>query len=263
MTSLSATVAAPEPGGAKERTATNILKRLATEAGLRARGEDGHRKRPSMEDMEKELMLYVKRGKAALQEEEPSVASDPPTRAVSREASTASPAPESTEPRFTAAQLKHAPKHVAKFPEGVPQLCGQVIKGPGNAGPEFIVIGRRTSCPTNSVLCVKHAEAEAALKDSTHVIAKEAYEGKAIDVVVAAAGMSLDCLRQYRVRTLGPTHGLSVKDMTTPLTVKCFFGLRQCVVYDIKKLGQAPVVVQECATGKALWNVDASCIRRA
>ena len=51
--------------------------------------------------------------------------------------------------------------------------------------------------------------------------------------------------------------------MTTPLPVKVFFGVRQCVIYDIKKLGRAPVVVQECTMGKTLWNVDASCIRRA
>ena len=262
MVSSSAAVAAPGTGSVKERTATNILKRLATEAGLRERGEDGHRKRPSLEDVERELMVCVKKGRAALEEARLGVASDPPTRAVSRETSTASPTPESTGPTFTAAQLKHAPKHVSRFPEGVPQLCGQVVKD-GNSNPKFMVVGLRTSCPTNSVLCVKYAEAKAALADSAHVIAKEAYESKALDVVVEGVGMSLDCLRQYRVRTLGPTHGLSIEDMTTPLTVKCFFGMRQCVVHDIKKLGKAPIVVQECTTGKTLWNVDASCIRRA
>ena len=147
---------------------------------------------------------------------------------------------------------------------GFPRAC--LSSGAGGQGRQLNQVhGGRPAhvVPNNSVLCVKYAEAKAALGDSAHVIAKEAYESKALDVVVEGVGMSLDCLRQYRVRTLGPTHGLSIEDMTTPLTVKCFFGMRQCVVHDIKKLGKAPIVVQECTTGKTLWNVDASCIRRA
>lgn len=246
----------------KEKVALEILKKLAAEAGMRARDEKGHRKRPNLDEMQAELMRYVKRGKAAF-DADANEALLGPSLAVSREASSASTAAAQREDNgfaagFLPSQLKNAPKHVAKFPDGVPQLCGTVVGDP----PKWVVIGSRTSCPTNSVLCVRHNEAILGLKDSTHVFAREAYECKAIDTVMAESGMPLDYLRQYRVATYGPSHGVSVADMKTPMKVKVFFGVRECVVYDVKKLGKAPIVVQETGLHKSMHHVDSGCIRR-
>ena len=60
-------VAAPNTGSpsGNEKAAIKILKRLAAEVGLRDRGDDGHRKRPSLHVIEVELSKYVKRGFAA------------------------------------------------------------------------------------------------------------------------------------------------------------------------------------------------------
>ena len=49
----------------KERVALKTLKRLATAAGMREKGDDGHRKRPGMEEIEEELMRFVHRAKVA------------------------------------------------------------------------------------------------------------------------------------------------------------------------------------------------------
>lgn len=245
--------AAPKPGGT-EKVALCILKRLASEVGMRCRGKDGHRKRPSLDEVEAELMRHVKRGRSAFDH-------DANGQSGSSTLSPPGLPPDGFEARFLPAQLKNAPKHTTKFPDGVPQLCGVAVNDPKDV-PKWVVIGHRTSCPTNSVLCVSHKEARSAREDSAHVIPNGAYACKAMDAVMSGAGMSLDCLRKYRVSRLGAGHGLSVADMTTPVQVKVFFGVRECVVYDIKKLGKAPIVVQECGVHKTMHHVDSTCFRR-
>ena len=48
-----------------ERRALEVLKRLALVAGMRERGPDGHRKRPSLEEMEQTLTPLIKKSKLA------------------------------------------------------------------------------------------------------------------------------------------------------------------------------------------------------
>lgn len=58
---------APAQESKNERAALRILKRLAGEAGMRERGEDGHRAKPSLAEMEERLVILVQRGRRAAQ----------------------------------------------------------------------------------------------------------------------------------------------------------------------------------------------------